>query len=252
MEKVISHKYLNDPEQFSSYGFRRYDRHQLALDNIDYSKKEKQNMKSLMTSVYERLDSNGKFDKELPIYFSEIIADHQHSLSPPIEKDIILAKKSLGLKTDDLLKRLDKFYLSFNIYDDWIPIFNLTFASPLSKDAFSYYNFFIGDTIIENGNTLRQIRFAPIHSYERAFTGALWIDDSSFAVTSVNLHLSKTINLNYINNIHYNEDYKQAYDSTTSRWIYMPARQTSEVKFEAGPALLGIPMPDSKKSLRLI
>jgi len=147
---------------------------------------------------------------------------------------------------------LDKFYLSFNIYKDWIPVFDLTFASPLSTFAFSYYNFYYGDSLIENGNTLRQIRFTPIHQYERAFTGTLWIDDSSYAVTSVNLHLTKTVNLNYINNIYYSEDYKENYDSSLAEWVYMPAKWTSEVKFEAGPALLGIPIPENKNSLQLV
>src|SRR6202011_1410272 len=130
--------------------------------------------------------------------------------------------------------------------------FNQTYVSPLNDKAFSYYSFFLGDTIIENGNRIRQIRFVPLRAYEKSFTGTLWINDSTYAVESVDMHLTATVNLNFVKDISYSEEYKQVYDSTTDKMVYMPSRYFSEVKFEAGLSLLGIPVPDSKESVQLI
>ena len=251
MEKVIEHKPYNNPERFQSYSYQRYTRNELDLDNLDYKKMDKKGMKGLMASIYAGFDSSSKYDKELPIYFSEVLANNYHAVSPNIDKETILAKKSLGLKTDDLLRHLEKFYFSFNVYDNWIPVFDQTYVSPLNNNAFSYYTFYSGDTLIENGNTIRQIRFVPIRSYERAFTGTLWINDSSYAVENVDIHLTKTANLNFVKDINYIEEYKQVYDSSSDKMVYMPLKYSSEVKFEAGLALLGIPVPESKESLQL-
>ncbi len=252
MEKVIEHKSYNNPERFHSYTYQRYTRNELDLDNMDYKKLSKKSLKGVMASIYSGLDSSSKYDKELPIYFSEIITNNYHAVSPKIERENIVAKKTLGLKTDDLLRHLEKFYFSFNVYNNWIPVFEQTYVSPLNNNAFSYYSFFMGDTLVENGNILRQIRFVPLRAYERAFTGTLWINDSSYAIESVDMNLTKTANLNFVKDINYSQGYKQIYDSTSDKMVYMPSKYYSEVKFEAGLSLLGIPVPENKESLSLI
>jgi hypothetical protein len=252
MQKVIDHKANNNPDRFRSYSYQRYTRNELDIDNIDFQKSKGSGLKSLMLKTYAGFDTTAKYDKELPIYFAERIANNYHSVSPNIDKENIIAKKSLGLKTDNLLSKLDKFYFNFNVYEDWVPIFDQTYVSPLNSNAFSYYNFFEGNKMVDEGDTLQQIRFTPIRSYERAFNGSMWINTKTFAISTVNMHLNKTANLNFVNDISYYEDYKQVYDSSTDKQAYMPFKFSSEVKFESGLALLGLPVPESKNSMKFI
>lgn len=252
MQKVIDHKENNNPYRFSSYSYQRYTRNELDIDNIDFDKAKGLGLKSLMLKTYNDIDSTAKEDKELPVYFAERLANNYHAVSPAIERENIIAKKTLGLKTDNLISKLDKFYFNFNVYNDWIPIFDQTYVSPLNTNAFSYYIFFQGDTMIENGETIQQIRFKPLRAYERAFTGTIWINTSSLAVESINMFLSKTANINFVNDINYKEDYKQIYDSTAAKLVYMPYKFYSEVKFESGLALLGIPGAENKAGMKFI
>lgn len=253
MEKVIDHKANNNPSRFRSYSYQRYTRNELDIDHVDYEKVKGSGLKSLMLKTYSSLDSNAKDDKELPIYFAERLANSYHSVSPNIDRENIIAKKNLGLKTDNLLSKLDKFYFFFNVYDDWLPVFDQTYVSPLNSNAFSYYKYFEGSTMLsDNGDTLQQIRFTPLHAYERAFSGTLWINTKTLAVETVDMHLSKTANLNFVNDINYSQDYKQVYDSASDKLVYMPYKFTSEVKFESGLALLGIPVPEDKNSMKFI
>lgn len=252
MQKVIDHKENNNPSRFSSYSYQRYTRNELDIDNIDFDKAKGLGLKSLMLKTYNDIDSTAKEDKELPVYFAERLANNYHAVSPAIDRENIIAKKTLGLKTDNLISKLDKFYFNFNVYNDWIPIFDQTYVSPLNTNAFSYYIFFQGDTMIENGETILQIRFKPLRAYERAFTGTIWINTSSLAVESINMFLSKTANINFVNDINYKEDYKQIYDSTAAKLVYMPYKFYSEVKFESGLALLGIPGAENKAGMKFI
>ena len=252
MQKVIDHKNNNNPSRFGSYSYQQYTRNELDLDHIDFTKANGNGLKSILLKTYAGLDSNAMEDKELPIYFTEKLAHNYHSVSPDIDRENIIAKKMLGLQTDNLLSKLDKFYFNFNVYDDWIPIFDQTYVSPLNANAFTYYKYFEGDTTVENGDSIQEIHFTPIHSYERAFSGTIWINTGTLAVESVVMHLTKTANLNFIKDISYTEDYKQVYDSTAGKWAYMPYKFSSEIKFESGLALLGIPVSEDKNSVRFI
>lgn len=253
MQKVIDNKANNNPSRFQSYSYRRYTRNELDLDHIDYTTAKGNGLKSLLMKTYAGLDSSVIGDSELPIYFAERLANNYHSVSPNIDRENIIAKKNLGLKTDNLLSKLDKFYFNFNVYDDWIPIFDQTYVSPLNSNAFSYYKYFEGTAMLsDNGDTLQQIRFTPQHSYERAFSGNLWINTKTLAVETVDMHLNKTANLNFVNDINYSQDYRQVYDSANDKMVYMTYKFTSEVKFESGLALLGIPVQENKNSIKFI
>ncbi len=252
MEKVIEHKNNNNPSRFRSYSYQRYTRNELDIDKVDYQKAKGSGLKSLMLKTYAGLDSNAIENAELPVYFEESLANTYHSVSPNVDRENIIAKKKLGLKTDDLVARLDKFYFNFNVYDDWIPVFDQTYVSPINSNAFYYYKFFEGDTTIEAGDTILQIRFLPKRQYERAFSGILWINTGNLAIESVKMHLNKTANINFVKDIRYSEDYAQVYDSASDKMVYMPYKFTSAVKFESGLALLGLPVPESKTSMQFI
>ena len=252
MQRVIDYKQNNNPSRFRSYSYQRYTRNELDIDKIDYQKAKGAGLKSLMLKTYAGLDSGAIEDRELPIYFEERLANNYHSVSPNIDRENIIAKKKLGLKTDELIARLDKFYLKFSVYDDWIPVFDQTYVSPLNSNAFNYYKFFEGDSTVENGDTIKEVRFVPMRDYERAFSGILWINKSNLAVESVEMHLNKTANINFVKDISYSEDYTQVYDSDSDNMVYMPYKFTSVVKFENGLALLGLPVPETKTSLQFI
>ncbi|MDE3213105.1 MAG: carboxypeptidase-like regulatory domain-containing protein, partial [Bacteroidota bacterium] len=252
MERVIENKNANNPSRFRSYSYQRYTRNELDIDRIDYLKARGKGLKSLMLKIYAGLDSNAILDKELPIYFKEWLANDYHSVSPHIDRENIIARKSLGLKTDEFISRLDKFYFNFNIYDDWLAVFDQTYVSPLNSHAFNYYKFFVGDTTTDGGDTTVEVRFIPLRNYERAFSGFLWINTSSLAVTSVEMHMNQTAHINFVNDIRYDEDYSRVYDSTSDAEVWMPHKFTSTVKFVSGLALLGLPDPSNKTQLQFV
>ena len=252
MKKVIANKVYNNPDRFSSYSFQQYKRHELDITNLDAPKNSNKGLKNLTLNIYRSADSANANSSALPLYFSETISNNYHNLSPAINKENIIATKTLGLETDEILSKLDKFNFNFNIYDNWFPIFSQTYASPLSNTAFDYYNFYFTDSSVVNGKKVYRIHFSPKHAFERAFAGTLWINDSTYSIQKIDMHITKSANLNFINDIHYIEEYKLSLDSASKKYEYMPYKYTSSVDFETGAALLGIPVPSNSKSIRLV
>ncbi len=250
MKKVIANKNLNNPDRFKNYSYRQYIRHEVDIDNLHSSANGK-GLKSLVLKMYQNADSGNTGSKLLPVYFSELVSDRYHSVSPLVDKENVLAKKTLGLETDKFLWQLDKFNFSYNVYDNWYTIFNQTFASPLSNTAFNYYNFYFNDSSVVNGKKVYTIRFMPKQKYENAFSGSIWINDSTFSVKKIEMHLDKTANLDFIKNVKYSEEYKLSKDLSTGKAVYMPYKFVSTVEFETGIELLGIPAPQNSKKVRL-
>ena len=252
MQKVIDHKAENNPARFSSYTLRQYTRKELDIDNMDFSKMKGRGLKSLMMNTYSGLDTMAVYDKELPISFEEKLAIQYHNASPATDREEMIAQKNLGIKTDDLMSHLNKFYFNFNVYDDWIPVFEQTYVSPLNTNGFNYYNYFEGDKMEDEGDTIEQVRFTPVHPYEKSFSGFMWVNTRTLAVTIINMHLSKTSNLNFIDNIFYTEEYKQVDDSVSGKTVYMPYKYSSDISFQNGPSLLGLPVSSNKKTIRFV
>lgn len=219
---------MNDPAYIYGYSMKTYTRSELDIDNVDFAKSAGRALKSAMIRAYDAVDSSARNDRELPIYFAERIAKQHHPAAVGQNREIILAKKTSGFKTDNLVAKLDKFFFNFNIYNNWIPLFDQTYASPLNNNAFIYYNSFEGSTMLEHGDSLQQVQFSPRLSYTRAFPGFLWINKKTLAVTTVNMRLSKTANINYVTDINYYEEYIQVADSSLSSARYMPSKISSE------------------------
>ena len=250
MKKVIANKMFNNPDRFKNYSYKQYLRHEVDINNIDSSTNGK-GLKSFVLKTYHNAEEQNAGSRMLPVYFSETLSDKYHSSSPKIDKENIIAHKTLGLETDKFLQQLDKFNFSYNVYDNWYTIFNQTYASPLSNTAFNYYNFYFNDSNIVDGKKVYTIRFKPKQKYLNTFTGSLWINDSTFSVKKIEMQLSSTANLDFIKNVQYSEEFRLSPDSATGKMEYMPYKYISKVEFETGLELLGIPAPQSSKKVRL-
>lgn len=249
MQKVIDNKKFNNPGRFNSYSSREYLRHEVDISNLDEAAVYGKGLKALTINIYRSAGPGNA--TVLPLYFSENVFDTYHSNSPSIDRKNLVAKKTLGLETDKFLWQLDKFNFSFNIYNNWLPIFNQTFASPLNDNAFNYYNYFFQDSNIVNNKKVYTIRFIPKEKYETAFSGTLVINDSTYSIQKIEMHLSLTANLDFIKDVRYKEEYNLIIDSATHKMEYIPYKYSSTVEFETGLELLGIPVTPGKKKVRL-
>lgn len=247
MRKVFAHKQDNNPDQFDNYSYKVYTRSELDLRNFDPDKLSK-NISANMLTLFNRLDTSNISRQQLPIYFTEVLSDNYHGGSPIADKENIIAKKSLGLETDKLLPILDKFSIQVNPYDNWLNIFKKTFVSPLSNKGLFYYKYYLSDSETINGRKRYRIQFVPIQKYAETFTGIMWINDSTFSLSSLDMKMSETANINYVQSILISELYDTLSSETKK---YIPHKTVSVVSFESGLDLIGIPISSDKRALHL-
>jgi hypothetical protein len=250
MKKVFAHKAVNNPNKFKNYSYQSYNRSELDLNNFNKDKARKNSLPLVMQNIYNKIDTASENTEQVPIYFTETLTENYHSTSPAIDKEIIKATKSLGLETDKLLSKLDRFDFNINIYDDWLLIMHKTFASPLSSNGLTYYKYYFSDsTLDDRGKMTYKIYFVPKHKHDDTFTGTLWINDATFSITRFQMRMSKDANLNFVKGIKLKEEY--ALVAADSAYVYMPHKIISTVQFETGLELIGIPIPKKANAMDL-
>lgn len=248
MKKVLAHKPENDPARLPRWSAGLWNRTELDLLNVREGEPGGQKLRARMQEVFNSMDTANAGQRLLPVYFSEKIGRRERAGAG--ESDNFTAKKSLGLETDRLTRRLDKFNFRFNIYDNWFFLLQKTFAAPVSDGGLNFYKYFIEDTLSMGGERVFKIQFVPRRSRENAFSGFLWVDDSTFAVRRFEMHLAHDARLNFVDSIGVVGEFERT-PLADGRKIYLPTRYEAFVRFEGGMELLGIPVTTRPDALRL-
>lgn len=252
MEKVIARKPFNNPDKLVNYSYLKYNRAELDLNHINRAELGTNSLRALMLHQFDALDTTNRSANLLPIYFTETLTENYHNTAPALDELVVVAKKTLDLPTDKLLRHLEKFNIGFNVYDNWLKIFEKTFASPLSDKGPDFYHYYIEDSLLLDTHLQIQIQFVPKYKYGETFTGMMWINDSTYSVARIEMKMDKTANLNFVRAIQYSEEFVQhAIDNQSGTTLYMPKKVTSAVTFESGLDLLGIPVNVSPETTQL-
>ena len=123
--------------------------------------------------------------------------------------------------------------LDVNFYQnlqDWQGLSNRPLISPIADNALSYYNYKYMGITTENGETINRIKVTPKRLYEPTFTGYIYIMEDSWRIHSVDLLLTKSAGINFVDTITVKQQY-----IPVERKAWLPA----SVKFEFTGGLFG-------------
>lgn len=223
IKKVIAHKNDNRIEAKPEYQTEVYEKLSLSLDNFNPNL-DKNKFRKKFKFIKNYLDTsefNGK--PILTVSVRENLSDFYYRKSPKAEKTIVRAKRMQGIdKTLDdgggITSNLEEIFKSINIFDNNIPILLNRFVSPLSSTlATTYYHYYIMDTLDVGGDKCVDLAFVPANSESYGFTGRLYITlDGNYAVKKVLLNTPANINLNWVDKLRIEQEFKQMPDST---WV---------------------------------
>lgn len=110
----------------------------------------------------------------------------------------------------------------FNFYRNQLDLPALSsrpLLSPAAATAFLSYRFEYIESFIENGKTVHKINVLPLFPSDALFSGSIFVQDSSWAIVSVNLSINPTVLL-------YCREFRviQQYDEVAPQ-IYLPVRR---------------------------
>jgi hypothetical protein len=212
--KIVEHKAQNDRYRFDNFSYELYNKLELDLKNIDFEKFGKfKPLKPISDLINANIDTAEGL-KYLPSYLTEVLSDYYYQKNPKRRREIIKAVNPNGVKNESVVKFLGGMDQNVNVYNNFIPVFDRQFVSPISDNGDYYYNYRVVDTQVINNNRYYHLVFTPRRKGSDTFEGDCWVHVGSFAIQKMNLRLGKDANVNFLENLSLIQEYSLLDDST--------------------------------------
>jgi len=221
IRNVIERKDQNRIESKDYYQVETYEKLAISLDNFNPNL-EKGLFKrfDFIKNYLDTSEFNGK--PILTVSIRETLSDLYYRKSPKSTKTFVKGKRLQGidksLDEGGITSNLEEIFQSVNIFDNNINILLNRFVSPLSSTlGVSYYQYYIMDTLDIAGDKCVDLAFVPVNSQSYGFTGRLYITlDGNYSLKKVILNVPKNINLNFVQELRIEQEFKCMPDST---WV---------------------------------
>ncbi|HEX7846635.1 MAG TPA: DUF5686 family protein [Chitinophagaceae bacterium] len=212
--KIVKNKPGNDRYRFDNFSYELYNKLELDLKNINFEKFGRfKPLRPISKLINENIDTADGL-KYLPAYLTEALSDYYYQKKPKKRREIIKAANTNGVKNESVLKQLGGMDQVVNVYNNFIPVMDKQFVSPISDNGDYYYNYRVVDTQFFNKRKFYHLVFTPKREGSNTFEGDCWVNDTSFAVQKMNLRLGKEANVNFVENLSLIQEYSLINDST--------------------------------------
>lgn len=260
LDKISKRKKYNNPDRFASYEYKAYNKLRLDMNNINDEFKDRLVIKNFQF-VFNNMDSSEVFGKNyLPILISESVSRLYSQKNPSVEREVIEAFKVSGIENNTISQFSGKMYQQFNVYDNFMTLFEPGFVSPIADFGRVYYKYILEDSATIDNSWCYKISFKPKRKMERTFFGYFWVADTSFAIKKVQLRVSPDVNINFLNDLIAIKDFSKLNDSVwflSSEELLLDFYVTDKTTGFFGhktsiieDVKVNIPLPDSIVNLR--
>jgi len=212
-KRIVAHKPNNDRYRFQNFSYELYNKLELDLKNVNKEKLAQNKLLKPFAFVFDNVDTS-EGATLLPAYLTEAVSDYYYQKSPVKRREVFKAVKTLGFKNESISRLLGGMDQVVNFYNNFIPVFNKQFVSPISDNGDAYYKYKVADTQYVGGRRLIHFFFVPKRRGENTFEGDCWVHDSTFAIQKMSLRLGKEADLNFVNKLSLIQEYSLINDST--------------------------------------
>jgi hypothetical protein len=213
-KKIVQHKPQNDRYRFENFSYELYNKLELDLKNINFQKFGKlKPLKPVTDLINQNIDTSEGI-AYLPAYLTEALSDYYYQKNPKRRREVIKAANTNGVKNESIIKMLGGMDQVVNVYNNFIPIFDKQFVSPISDNGDYYYNYKVVDTQMVAGRRYYHLIFTPRRQGGDTFEGDCWVHVGSFAIQKMNLRLGKEANVNFVDNLSLIQEYQLINDTT--------------------------------------
>ncbi|NCT93728.1 MAG: carboxypeptidase-like regulatory domain-containing protein [Chitinophagaceae bacterium] len=200
-KQVVAHKSRNNPYTFQQYACELYSKTEIDINNISKQYFTDKKLLKPFLFLLDNIDSLSDQRPFLPIYMTETLSDYYASSDPHKTREEIRAAKTDGMKNESVLQFLGGMNQKINIYDNSSVLFGKEFISPISDWGDKYYDFKGADTQVIGGTKYFHLLFSPKHPGENTFSGDCWIHSENWGILKINLSISATANINFVNRL---------------------------------------------------
>lgn len=211
--KIVKHKESNDRYRFHNFSYELYNKLELDLNKVNRQRMESVKLLKPFKFILNNIDSS-ESQPFLPLYITETLSDYYFERDPTKRRELIKGSKTVGLDNASVSKYLGGMEQNIDFYNNFIPVFDKRFVSPLSNNGDYYYRYKIVDTQYVNSRRLLHLIFTPKRKGENTFEGDCWVHDSSFAIQKMTLRLDANANLNFVQELSLIEEFSLINDTT--------------------------------------
>ncbi|MBI1342960.1 MAG: carboxypeptidase-like regulatory domain-containing protein [Terrimonas sp.] len=213
--KIVQHKNQNDRYRFENFSYELYNKLEVDMKNINFQKFSRfKPLKPISELIKGSVDTSEGLPY-LPAYLTEVLSDYYYQKKPLKRREVIKAVNTNGVKNESIIGFLGGMDQNVNMYNNFIPVFNKQFVSPVSDNGDNYYIYRVIDTQMINQQRFYHLSFVPKRRGENTFEGDSWIHAGTFAIQKMNLRLGKDANVNFVDNLSMIQEYQLLDDSTT-------------------------------------
>jgi len=148
---IVKHKPENDRYRFLNFSYELDNKLELDLKHINFEKFGKfKPLKPVSDLINQNIDTAEGL-RYLPTYLTETISDYYFQKDPKKRREIIKGHYASGIKNESIVKGLGGMSQIVNVYNNFIPVFDKQFISPISDNGDYYYNYRVIDTQMIGG-----------------------------------------------------------------------------------------------------
>lgn len=205
LRKVNDHKNEHDKRRLAAYECEAYTKIEIAIDNMSDKFRERKIMQKI-TQVLDSIDRIAGEDGKpiLPMFISENVSKVYYRDNPQLKTETILHSKINGLGVEDgymSTQLIGASFQEYNFYQNWLHIVGKDFISPIADGGRLFYEYDLTDSVYIDNHYCYRIDFFPKSPQDLAFTGAMWITKSEYALKQIDASIGKQANLNFIEKI---------------------------------------------------
>lgn len=214
LRKIWERKRKNGLRMFEQYAYDKYEKVEFDLNTIDSNFMKSKIFKGL-EFVFKKVDTSKITGKTyLPIFINESVYQVYGDNKMGKEKQILTGNKNSGLSNGDGVNTFIKdLYNDYNIYNNHLTFFDKSFTSPISTTGIDVYNYVLRDSAFIDNKWCYNIVFYPRRKNELTFKGDFWVNDSTFAIKTINMAVSKSANINWVKDIYIEQEFDVVNDS---------------------------------------
>lgn len=220
LRKIWERRRKNGLKMFKQYQYEKYEKVEFDMNTIDSAFMKSKIFKG-MEFVFKNVDTSSVTGKTyLPIFINESLTDFYGDNENKRSKEILKANKNSGLGSGDGVNMFIKdLYNDYDIYDNYLNLFDKSFTSPLSKAGIDVYNYVLADTAVIDNKLCYNIVFYPRRKNELTFKGDFWVNDTIFAIKKITMAITKSANINWVKDIYLEQEFEVLNDS-----VFLPTR----------------------------
>ncbi|NND76885.1 MAG: carboxypeptidase-like regulatory domain-containing protein [Flavobacteriales bacterium] len=233
LRNILKNKKINDREKLEAYQYETYNKVQFDLNNITEEFTNRKIFKSF-DFIFDHIDSTDQ-KTALPIFMTESLSDFYYRQKPKAEKEVIKATKVSGFENESVSQFLGDMYQNVNVYDNNIQVFGKSFVSPISDAGMFFYRYYLMDSAYVGNKWCYNIMFKPKRKQELTFDGEFWVNDTTYAIKSIEAEIAKDANINFISQLRV----KQQYDEVETE-VWMLSKDELIIDFNVVKSQMGI------------